>query len=144
MRGPGLFDEEGFEADLSSVEDFDDEFAESNYSASAATNAPGTPSSAVSPESPELGRGAPGSGMRPRHAPHAPRPNRPVFIRSAPVSTSPVEIEVEREVVRSNGTKRRVKTRPMPPNLRARWPNVETMLITNRDGTQILFYALAK
>lgn len=34
--------------------------------------------------------------------------------------------------------KRRVRIKPMPASLVARWPKVTTMLITMNDGTQLL------
>jgi hypothetical protein len=39
----------------------------------------------------------------------------------------------------SNGSKkRRVRVKPMPASLTQRWPDVSTLLITMRDGTQVL------
>lgn len=40
---------------------------------------------------------------------------------------------------RPNGRAARIRTRPMPARVRAAWPLVATMLITNIDGSQILF-----
>ncbi len=34
--------------------------------------------------------------------------------------------------------KRRVRVKPLPSTLVQKWPNVSTMLITMRDGTQLL------
>jgi len=37
----------------------------------------------------------------------------------------------------------KIRTRPMPASLRQAWPKVTTMLITNEDGSQILFIRAA-
>lgn len=46
-------------------------------------------------------------------------------------------VEVSQRPAR-NG-KAKIRVRPMPSRLASEWPDVQTMLITNRNGSQILF-----
>jgi hypothetical protein len=62
--------------------------------------------------------------------------SEPVSIPSAPRKRV-IDVQPTRAV--SNGAPKKIRVRPMPQNLRTSWPDVQTMLITNMSGSQILF-----
>jgi hypothetical protein len=119
--GDGLFDTEEFESELSADESF----------------SVGEPANQASFElaAPHVGHGGHhGHG----HAQHF---RRPMSGRAGYRGPSVTVLEQTEEIqeIAPGGPKSRVRVRALPGTLRAKWPDVYTMLITNFDGSQILF-----
>lgn len=159
--GGGLFDTDDFESEIGMDEPLDDsdELGEASFTMAGAGEGPATPSKVQENPEHEMGR-MPGAarpvsgGFRGGMAKHGGgggghRPRRPI-VQTVGVPYYPggdgTTVVVNQgdeipDISERNGKKPKVRTRPMPPRLRQKWPDVVTMLITNRDGSQVLFIA---